>query len=107
MTECDIAKQRWEWVCHERGRGFLNLKVDDGYFTILDFKSTPYTKTQQVNLLTAAPELADKARALLRGIHKMLGVGAIKPDGFYDMVEVLDNAGIKHCWYGDETEKKK
>ncbi len=68
-----------------------------GHYYIYDRGISPWPAEWSPSLVT---ELADKAVALLAGIYKAKEVkDCIYPDGFYDMIETLDKAGVKHAWY--------
>ena len=93
----DIAKERW--LVADGGRQIFPKGQPPGKECAVAYAYSPET----ARLIVAVPELADKARALLKGVYKMTGTG-VKPDGFGDMVEILDNLGIKHCWYEGESD---
>jgi len=83
--EHDIAKERWGWRPVGTGEGLVRLDE-------LSYLDSP----SQKKLQAAAPELADKARALLRGVDHSKRPGEnIYPDGYHEMFELLDKLGIK------------
>lgn len=105
----DIAEERW--MVYKGVAGIEVRQKCDGHEPSLatvrrgtiDAKANLVSTDAQIELMAHAPELADKSRSLLKGVYKMIGTG-VKPDGFYDMVEALDNAGVKHCWYEGDVE---
>lgn len=94
----DIASERWN-THPKSGNGVYGIDCAD-----LRLVDKLDATDEQMRLMAAAPELADRVRKLMRGIdHRKHPGESIYPDGYILMLELLDKLNIKRIGQDDDT----